>query len=339
MNKSILRYISKMVVFFAPIFLSVVLLEFTARNIEDSFSFKHKFLKDKGTTVNTLILGNSHAYYGIAPSVLNDSAFSMAMPSQDLPIDFKILETFSTSLPNLNTVIFNVSVSSLFLSNENEVSWRKAYYHFKMHLPDALPSSESIFSRNSLLFSAGLKPVLKSFQYKLSRQNQKAMCLPKGNGFYIREATNSILERTGYDAATRHQKDTAEMATIINQLSLVVDSLIQKKIRVVFVSTPVTEYYSNRISPETSLKINGAIEKIILENPSCVYLNYRDNLKLPVKLFTDADHLNKNGSLEFSNILEEDLKKLPPSNSNPTTLPSGSTHLQRQNLLLFRHKP
>ena len=329
MNNFILRYISKVVVFFAPVFLVIILLEITARNMEDSFSFKHKFLIEKGTSINTLILGNSHAYYGIEPSILNDSAFSMAMPSQDLLTDFKILESFSTSLPNLNTVIFNLSVSSLFLSVENEARWRKAYYHFKMHLPDASPSSESFFSRNSLLFSAGLKPVLKSFQYKLSGQNQKAMCLPKGNGLYFQEATISILERTGFDAATRHQKDTSEMTTIINQLSLVVDSLIQKKIRVVFVSTPVTDYYSKWISSQTSLKINSALEKIITDNPSCIYLNYRDNLRLPILFFTDADHLNNNGSLEFSRILLEDLKKIPPSNSNPRISPNGLMHQQR----------
>ena len=151
MNNFILRYISKVVVFFAPVFLVIILLEITARNMEDSFSFKHKFLIEKGTSINTLILGNSHAYYGIEPSILNDSAFSMAMPSQDLLTDFKILESFSTSLPNLNTVIFNLSVSSLFLSVENEARWRKAYYHFKMHLPDALSSSESFFISKSFV--------------------------------------------------------------------------------------------------------------------------------------------------------------------------------------------
>lgn len=105
-----MRLFLKKVLWFSVLVIGLLLIgELVVRSINTPYNYKTEWLRKNGEKVNTLVLGSSHTYYGIMPSVLGDSVFNIANISQTPEYDLAILKEFHPLMPNLKRVIIPIS--------------------------------------------------------------------------------------------------------------------------------------------------------------------------------------------------------------------------------------
>ena len=125
--------------------------------------------------------------------------------------------------------------------------------------------------------------------------------------------TTDDLEETGVAAAGRHTYDITERSRVeihdeqTNVLGKIVDWSKQKKVKVVFVTTPTYKTYYNRINAAQWDNTYKVIEDICRKNSNCRYINLLKNEGnlFTEKDFSDADHLSETGAEKMSKLINE----------------------------------
>ena len=73
----------------------LVSLELLFRGIPNEYTFKKDYLDLHSNEIETLILGNSHNYYGLNPAYFNDyNTFNAAFTVQRTYFDLEILKKY-----------------------------------------------------------------------------------------------------------------------------------------------------------------------------------------------------------------------------------------------------
>jgi poly-D-alanine transfer protein DltD len=106
-----------------------------------------------------------------------------------------------------------------------------------------------------------------------------------------------------HDTRIRHENRFDEVFETLDNL---VKTLTNRKIRVIFVTTPVLSTYSKY----TDSKINAVNKKAVLslcQKYGCKYLDYFTDPRFTNDDFSDNDHLNCIGASKFSKILNKDI--------------------------------
>ena len=117
---------------FFPMLL-VVLFEIVVRQLPNPYTDKYVWMKNHAHEVETIILGNSHAMYGIKPNLMDGKTYNLAFESQVPAYDYFLLNYFAQDYKKLKTVILPISFFTLFQRFEDMPSWWKSrYYHLYM---------------------------------------------------------------------------------------------------------------------------------------------------------------------------------------------------------------
>ena len=103
------KFLIKTSIFAAIILVILATGEIVVRNLPNSYSYKHRYIKEHGESMSTLILGSSHTYYGIKSDELGDSVFNLANVSQTPDLDLELLRQYIGDLKNLRRVVMPIS--------------------------------------------------------------------------------------------------------------------------------------------------------------------------------------------------------------------------------------
>ena len=74
-----------------PIFVFVGGAEYAVRQIPNEYKYKNDWMDQHAEEVETLIMGSSHAMFGINPAFIDGVAFNLGLPSQSLKYDLFLL--------------------------------------------------------------------------------------------------------------------------------------------------------------------------------------------------------------------------------------------------------
>ena len=92
---------------------ALVAMEAAVRAVPNAYKMKNEAMERRSRSVETLVLGNSHGYYDIMPSVLDgDGCYNLAMVSQTLEYDYRLLTRYDFS--GLKRVVLVVDNSNCF---------------------------------------------------------------------------------------------------------------------------------------------------------------------------------------------------------------------------------
>ena len=86
------KFVTRFVLFLLPAIIFLTVAELYVRSIPNIYTFKDQWMWKHGQDIQTLVLGNSHAYYDMNPSVMGDGVFSLANVSQRLEHDLYLLK-------------------------------------------------------------------------------------------------------------------------------------------------------------------------------------------------------------------------------------------------------
>ena len=274
------------------------------RSLPNTYQFKNDWLTEHAAEVKTLVLGNSHAYYGLRTSML-DSAFSLANGSQATECDEFLLRKFAPQCPHLRTVVFVVDNSGLFdIPLEDSDEWfRCTYYRLYMGY-----TKHSWLSRYNFEL-AHYASMMEKFRLHLG--GGIVDCDSAGWGTRFRLEAKDMKQWSRDTVAATYTVDRHRcrnwLSAVANRevVLRVADYCQQHRLRLVLLKTPVWSTYTSRVSTVQQFFLEDLRKKCRREY-GAVLLDYSSDPRFLSDDFFDTDHLSDVGATKFTHILHEE---------------------------------
>ena len=255
-------------------------------------------------------LGSSHGMYDFNYDRLTERGnvcFNFANTSQSFDYDYAILKEYVQYMDEKSVLFIPVSYFSF---NNEVVSDTEAeamsirYYHFLSpeNIPNYDPYVDLVTNRLPIL-SAG-KDILKLFpkiETVLTAHAQEY------------EINVEEFARAARERYSRHfdNKDEYFMPERIEELYEIIAFCRENDITPVLVTTPLSNYYADLVSQEFLQEFLATVNKIASDT-GVNYYDYSHDERFygNLEYFSDADHLNDEGSIYYTAILWDEVEEL-----------------------------
>lgn len=292
------------------------------RNQDSLYSEKMIGALNEKDSIEIVILGTSHATYGVNPNEFDLYAYNLANVSQRLYFDKRILLSIIDELTELKFVLISIDYHSLYSSSQgirnfwsyygNGIKYKDENYF----LADLSPFLFGYTPRVSI--SLLKKEITKSIKYP--NQNTLNFNVEEGvnildsikHGYlgYEGSQTDDFNEKKYFVKANTFNKyiySSDEEKEIIEDLNNFIEILKSKNITPILFTAPTYEEYNDFLDEKVIDKNNKTI-KDICEKYNILYFNHMNNSTFKKEDFYNANHLNKKGALKFSKILNNQIK-------------------------------
>lgn len=315
------KFTWKLLLFLAPFVVVVWCMDVWLRQQDSFYKEKYRSVQVHPET-EVLILGNSHACYGVDPTAFSQPAYNLANPNQSLYFDQQITLSLLPRLPQVKYVLISIDYHSLYFSSQgmrdvwsyygNGIRYKNRNYWLEEISPFLFGYTPSV------AVSMFKKSLVRKLQYK----GQKVLDLEVESGInpldsiekgYIGfsfDDSASFNAKTYQDRAdgfTLRVKSSKEHAQVLHDLRNFILQLKKRGITPVFFSTPVyadfQPYLDKEILRKNQLEVHQLCRQYGLK-----YLDYSQSKNFSRADFYDSDHLNKKGARRFGRILSNKLK-------------------------------
>ncbi|WP_284652325.1 D-alanyl-lipoteichoic acid biosynthesis protein DltD [Flavobacterium terrisoli] len=310
------KFIKYLIYFALPFIAIVAFFEIYLRQIDTTYTEKEKEILQDQKKIEVLILGNSRATLGIDPNQFEVHAFNLANVAQPLYYDKRIALKHLDKLTNLKYVFITVDATSLNYSRmDSRAIW--SYYGNGVEYENEMPflSKWSYLEGYSASIAIHLLKNDISGKFKtikaIDLDDEHKLDMPIKKGFFTyknsREEGMSpehILVRANQG---KDDGDSPEKKEIVNDLEDFIKTLKAKNITPILITMPCYEDYVKMLHKNV-IKRSESDFKNLAEKFNLEYWNY---LNHPMKRtdFHDCDHLNINGAVKFSKVLNDRLKE------------------------------
>ena len=298
------RFLINIFLFSALCCLLAAIGEICVRHIPNSYDIKRDYILRHGDEISTLILGNSHAYYGVKPGELGDSAFNLANVSQKPDNDLDLLREYIAYMPNLKRVIATVDYASFReIKFEDGRNWFKAI-PYKRRLKLHRHSDFSIYNfeiSNFRSYAGTLKNVVV--------QKPSNKCDSLGFGLnYTLARRNPRWKRTAADAMSHHTqaRNDARAMEIEQCFDSMADICRAHGVELILTTPPVWKGY-RALYDRAQLDEMRTYTKTVVERNHLRYFDMAADTAFTDNDFFDSDHLNSDGAAKFSRMLKQKL--------------------------------
>ncbi|MFO0760579.1 MAG: hypothetical protein U0359_29125 [Byssovorax sp.] len=306
------RFVARFTLFLLPAAGAELALEAKLASVENSYSLKRRSLEEDAPSLEVLILGPSHAYYGIDPDHLSRPSLNLANVSQSLQIDAQLASMVLARAPRLRLVLLSFGYFSLGYSTETGGEpWRNGFTHFFYGIQGDQEPWMLLHPRNySLLALYGPEQTrgmaLRGFTSTLADNVSP-------RGFYAAEPRPASLildEKDGEKRVRTHESLQSEEARGANTAALgaMVAALGARSVKVAFVTLPVHATYARFMDREVWKRSQAVIRGLVREG-AVSYHDYLEDGRFGVEDFRDHDHLCAAGAAKMTRILEEEVVK------------------------------
>lgn len=304
------RYLTYVTLFLLIVGTILALWECFVRQYPTSYQYKAQWMDSHAPSVSTLVLGGSHTYYGVMPSLMGDSVFNLANVTQHSEIDDWLLSHYIDRCTNLKTVIVPVDVTNTFDSPlEKSVEWYRGTY-YKLYMGcDLFDNNLKYYCEISCLPAFNRK-FLAAVQ-GLCGGDTSLEC--DSTGFGTGFATPSHFDENMMivSAKTAEHRSTADSANVAynsQHLMHIASMCHDRGIRLVIVTTPMWDGYTSRISKASLETVHGIVNQCV-KKYGAVYMDHMNDTRFQGTDFYDCDHLSRQGAEKFTRILNEQLAR------------------------------
>lgn len=272
------------------------------------YSSKEAYLVKNITNIESLILGSSHAYYGIDPGYMSGRAFSLANTSQTLDYDDWLISKYINQMPNLKYVVVPVSYFSLLAFMDKEVEdWRSKYYRIYFHKKDMLPITYNFEAMQTLKST-----LTKIMNYYYKKQVPSDYTELGFGTTYKLENRLKNWEDSGPISAKRHTKkiNKSDVAANVNHIINIIKQCQNKGVKVLLITPPAHKSYIKHLEKQQLALTITTCERLSREY-QVQYYNLMENPEFVSADFYDSDHLNQYGARKLSINISRHLNSLP----------------------------
>jgi hypothetical protein len=296
------KFLQKVIMFFLPVIACLCLFEVFLQSIPNDYKYKMEQLTKNVENIEILVLGSSHAHYGINPEYFNLNGFNFSNISQSLDIDYNLLEMYGEKINQLKMVIIPISYFSMFSRLESGGdSWRVKnnvlYYHYH--------TSFSIKNYFELLNGTMRSHIYRAYEYIVNKEKVITVS-NKGFGLGYSSTIKNNMEETGKAAALRH---SLYDSMIFDSSKIIIQKIIDwcdaRGIKLLFVTLPAYYTYRNRLDYNQLDETINYMINISDKNVNVYYHNFLDDRDFIEDDFFDADHFNEIGARKITEKINE----------------------------------
>jgi hypothetical protein len=314
------KLLRKLTLFLVPIILVGFFIEIYLRKTKNCYELKANQMLENASKINVLILGNSHATYGVDPNQFDFFAFNAAQVSQSIYFDKRITLKYLDKLKNLKYVLISLDYHSLYFSSQDiRNDW--SYYGYGINYKN----NHSFITENICL--QGYTPKLATtslLKYSIKKKyNDKLYAIDLEEGvdidktiskgwFGFKNTDVAVMKMENYknrvNSFSKMINNSQEKKEIIADLEDFIVKLKNKNITPILFTTPCYSEYNILLKPK--ILNNNKLDITYLTNKYKIeYWNYLE-LPLPQTDFYNCDHLNAFGANKFSKILNKRIIEL-----------------------------
>lgn len=304
------RLYSKLALFLLPLFLVWLALEVFYRQAPNNYSYKDQQLHKVAPFTKTLIMGDSHAFYGINPVYFKDPTFNLSNISQSLLTDELLLEKHIANLPALKTVFINISYFTLSAKeNDLESNWRKYFYYHSMGI-----RAPSISFWNPKRFSMALiQRFDKSIDLVQQYYKNHTIVSATPLGYGKQDMSNVVQDKEAISVviANKHEDNSLDFKHNTARLQRIIALCKKYGVGVVLLEMPVYPAYYNLLDTEKKEKIKSVLHELSGVNDTVFYLDLSTSPLFEKQDLRDADHLTNSGAKKCSILLNRYIQDIP----------------------------
>ena len=305
------RFLIRTLAFLLPVFVFLVLCEIGLRKRMTDYKYKNLWLSEHAPTVEVFILGSSHSYSGIDPTVFSRRAFNGAHMSQDLNYDEFIFRKFAPKMDSLRYLILPISYFTPYWKLEETPDHARVkdymlYYHCPYH---------PFNPQYRLEVYDGLRPLV-AIKALLGIDPPRFFSDFGQLTNYTRQLRKENWKESGKTAAKRHTDQSLDQHTYDENLThaKMIASLCQEKnVSLILLTTPTYKTYHECLMPEQLSQMHVFCRQLETTFSNVRYLDMETDERFLEEDFFDADHLNDQGAKKLTLILENYIMQLPRS--------------------------
>lgn len=122
------KFITYCLFFFIPVVVVYCIVEVVVLNIPSQFKINNDILENRPSKIEAIIIGSSQVMSATNPEWLAMPSINLASGNQHHDTDFKILKKLVPELPELKTIVIEVSYSHFELAHNGKNFWKNSIY-------------------------------------------------------------------------------------------------------------------------------------------------------------------------------------------------------------------
>ncbi|HYF02911.1 MAG TPA: D-alanyl-lipoteichoic acid biosynthesis protein DltD [Patescibacteria group bacterium] len=307
MNRDIPKFLFKTILFLLPLVIVFGYVEWQLRGMKTTYTIKKRDFEKQLDSVEILVLGSSHALYGIDPAQFSWRGYNLSNSSQTLYYDARLTEKYLSRLPLVKSVIIPVSYFSLWYRLEDTKDAWRMYFYKKFW--DIGNSEIRVTDSENFSYTMLYSPKIAFHYWQRGFQDTNVTGTLNYNG-WIPAKPHEVNQLT--DSLARIRVESHDFVHFENRLNdnmrdleRLVIVLKKRNIDPVLITTPVSELYARYADQEVVTK-NENLLKNLAKRFNLQYFNYFSDTRFSLSDFNDNDHLNPQGAIKFSKILDEE---------------------------------
>lgn len=281
--------------FFLLLLVPLAAGEVYVRSLPNPAKSKHAFLSARSRTVDVLVLGSSHTYYGICPELLGAHACSAAQVSQTLRYDDWVLHRYP--FDNLRTVVQPISDFTLYEQLEDGDEWYLAN-RYRLYMDCDIHPRGSVYDWEVTAFPVFCEKLKTLWQPSRMRWSGRGQGLEYTVGNKAADWDNGEKR-----AAVNRYDDFSRAAENERHLRRMAEYCRRRGVRLLLVSTPLRPSYRAHQSVAQLADTQRRIRRLLRQYPEVVYVDFRADNRFEASDFYDADHLSLTGARKFTLLL------------------------------------
>ena len=317
------NFISKILLFIALPVTLILISDLTLRNLNSLYKEKYEGAKKAKDSIEVLILGTSQATYGINPEEFDLYTYNLANLAQSIYFDKRITLSLLPDLPKLKYVFISIGYHSFAFSSQfnrdfwsyygNGIKYEGTNYFFA-------DLSPTLFGYTPKVSYAMLKRKIKN-RWKYGKdiidfevQDDVDLHIPAVKGYIAfegRDTTNFTPESYRFlsNAYTEIIDKSDEKEEILKDLEDFIQTLLSEDVTPILISLPTYKEY-NEYLDKTYIDGNEEAIRELVEKYNIEYWSFYDSNIFDLDDFHDMDHLNREGALKFSSMLNDSINRL-----------------------------
>jgi hypothetical protein len=305
------QFLTRLMTFILPILALTLISEITLRNIPNDYKFKREQLEKRSAELEVLFLGSSHAYHAVNPEYIEFKAFNASHNAQSLFFDNLILKKYQHRLKKLKIICIPISYHTLFYEDIPDEERKKIQNYvthsqvFKSTNPkNNLEILSLDFNDNYIRFVSYYLHKKKMF----SCSPLGHLILPKSNKKFDVLCAERLKQQT-------HELNKIETLVILKKnveiLSDFAEYAEENNIVLFLYSTPLHSCFTKSMSIQQYSLMLKSLNNLKTNFKSVIeYKNYTTLFNSEQGNFYDPDHLNGQGAIKFSKLLNNEIKRI-----------------------------
>ncbi|MEP2937396.1 MAG: hypothetical protein ABJM06_03300 [Gilvibacter sp.] len=292
--------------FFVPVVAIFLVVESLVIDLPSPFKAIGERIEQKGDQVKIAVFGSSQIMQGINAAHFTQEGLNFSSGAQHHNTDFNLLKGLAERLPDLETVVFEVSYSHFEIPHNSKHFWKngvflKFYdvntYNRPVYLKDALlfPSHPAYYSERLLEYylKDSLPYRYNEFGYDTNLYRGKFKRLQ----YNLDSIQNSKVRMNNREALQIIDYNTSYFKEMIQYAA-------SKDWNIVIISPPTFSNYNAERIPAIVKRRDSILSEIATAYPAIKFLNCESDTSFKVTEFRNENHLNPEGAERFTKKLD-----------------------------------